>query len=236
MKSNNHIVLSLLALVVIAGCGSTKVTSRNELVTGLIPRPAHIWVYDFAATPADVPAESALAGKYSEHSAPQTAEQIATGRKLGAEIAAELVKEIRGMGMPAEQAVAATTPQINDIVIRGYLISFKKGSEAKRFAIGFGSGASDLKVAVEGFQMTAQGLRKLGSGTAESGGSKAPGADLGVLGLIATHNPAGLIISSGMKVYGEESGSSKVEGRAEAIAKEIADVLKKRFQEQGWIS
>jgi hypothetical protein len=39
-----------------------------------------------------------------------------------------------------------------------------------------------------------------------------------------------------MKVYGEESGSSKVEGRAKATAKEIADVLKQRFQQQGWIS
>jgi hypothetical protein len=213
-----------------------KITSRNELVTEQLPRPAHIWVYDFAATPADVPDESALAGKHSEHSPPQTAEQIATGRQLGAEIAAQLVEEIRGMGMPAEQAVAGTTPQINDIIIRGYLISFNEGSAAKRITIGFGSGASDLKVAAEGFQMTAQGLRKLGSGTTDSGGRKAPGAEVGVLGLLATHNPAGLIISSGMKVYGEESGSSKVEGKAKQTAKEIADVLKKRFQEQGWIN
>jgi len=236
MKSRNHILLYLFTLLVIASCSSTKVTSRNELVTEQVPRPAHIWVHDFAATPADVPAESALAGQHSEYSTPQTAEQIATGRKLGAEIAAELVKQIRGMGMPAEQAVTGTTPQINDIVIRGYLVSFNKGSAVKRIAIGFGSGASDLKVAAEGFQMTAQGLRKLGSGSADSGGSKAPGADLGVLGLIATHNPAGLVVSSGMKAYEEESGSSKVQGRAKQIAKEIADVLKKRFQEQGWIS
>ena len=235
MKSRNHILLYLFTLLVIASCSSTKVTSRNELVTEQVPRPAHIWVHDFAATPADVPAESALAGQHSEYSTPQTAEQIATGRKLGAEIAAELVKQIRGMGMPAEQAVTGTTPQINDIVIRGYLVSFNKGSAVKRIAIGFGSGASDLKVAAEGFQMTAQGLRKLGSGSADSGGSKAPGADLGVLGLIATHNPAGLVVSSGMKAYEEESGSSKVQGRAKQIAKEIADVLKKRFQEQGWI-
>ena len=38
-----------------------------------------------------------------------------------------------------------------------------------------------------------------------------------------------------MKLYGEASGSSKVEGRAKDTAKEIADVLKQRFQEQGWI-
>jgi hypothetical protein len=236
MKFRNHIVMCLVALLVIAGCASTKVTGRDELVTGRLPRPNTIWVHDFAATPADVPAESALAGQDLEHSTPQTAKEIAIGRQLGDEIASQLIEQINSMGMSAERASAGTTPQINDIVIRGYLISFNAGSAAKRIAIGFGSGASDLKVAAEGFQMTAQGLRKLGSGTTDATGGKAPGADLGVLGLLATHNPAGLIISTGMKVYGEESGRSTVKGRAKQTAKEIADVLKKRFQEQGWIN
>jgi hypothetical protein len=236
MNFRNHIVLFLMALLMTAGCASTKVTSRSEQVFGQLPRPDTIWVYDFAATPADVPDESSLAGQYSEHSTPQTDEEIATGRKLGAEISAQLVEQIRAMGMPAARAMAGTTPQINDLVIRGYLVSFNAGSAAKRIMIGFGSGASDLKVAVEGFEMTAQGLRKLGSGTTSSTSGETPGADLGVLGLIATHNPAGLIISSGMKIYGQESGKSTIEGRAKQTAKEIADVLKKRFQEQGWIS
>jgi hypothetical protein len=235
MNFRNHIVLCLMALLMTAGCASTKVTNRSELVYGQLPRPNTTWVYDFAATPAEVPDESALADQYSEHSMPQTDHEIATGRQLGAEIAGQLVEQIRAMGMPAARAMAGTTPQINDIVIRGYLVSFNAGSAAKRIMIGFGSGASDLKVAVEGFQMTAQGLRKLGSGTTSSTSGETPGADLGVLGLIATHNPAGLIISSGMKIYGQESGKSTVEGRAKQTAKEIADVLKKRFQEQGWI-
>jgi hypothetical protein len=204
-------------------------------VTGKLPRPANIWVYDFAATPADVPAESALAGQHSKHNPPQTTKEIAMGRELGAEIETQLVKQIRAMGMPAEHAVAGTTPQINDLVIRGYLVSFNAGSAAKRILIGFGSGASDLKVAVEGFQMTAQGLRKIGSGSTDSAGAKTPGADLGALSLLATHNPVGLIVSTGMKVYGQESGRSTVEGRAKQTATEIAEVLKKRFQEQGWI-
>ena len=170
-----------------------------------------------------------------EHSTPQTAKEIATGRQLGVEIASQLIEQINGMGMHAQRASAGTTPQINDLVIRGYLISFNEGSAEKRFAIGFGSGASDLKVAVEGFQKTAQGLRKLGSGSTVAEGAKTPGADLGIVGLLATHNPAGLIISGGMHLYGEESGSSTVKGRAKQTAKEIADVLKKRFQEQGWI-
>jgi hypothetical protein len=235
LRKITTIVACLFAMVVAAGCASTKITNREELVTGKIPRPGHIWVYDFAATPADIPAESALAGKVSEGTTSQTPEHIAQGRKLGAEIAAELIEQIHDMGMPAAHGDKGTTPAINDIVIRGYLLSFKEGSEAERVGIGFGEGASELKVAAEGFQMTAHGLRKLGGGTAAAGGSKTPGAALGLAGLIATHNPVGLIVSGGMKVYGEETGSAKVEGRAKAIAKEIADVLKKRFQEQGWI-
>jgi hypothetical protein len=92
-----------------------------------------------------------------------------------------------------------------------------------------------LKTAAEVFQMTAQGLRKLGSGTLDSSGSKTPGGILGVATLLATHNPVGLIVSSGVKVYGEASGSSKIEGRAEKTAKEIADQLQPKFQEQGWV-
>jgi len=236
MKSHSKIVLCLLAVLVIAGCASTQVSDRQEIVTGQLPRPAHIWVYDFAATPADVPAYSALAGQPSASSTPLTPEQIATGRKLGAQVAAELVTQISAMGMPAEQAMAGTIVQINDLVIRGYFLAIDVGSAEKRVAIGFGSGESELRVAVEGFQMTAQGLRKLGSGTTDSTGSKAPGGALGLATLLATHNPAGLIIGTGMKVYGEESGRATVEGRAKATAKEIADVLKKRFQEQGWIN
>jgi uncharacterized lipoprotein YajG len=235
MKAHSHVVLSLLALIVVAGCASTKVSNRQELVTGQLPRPATIWVYDFAATPADVPADSALAAPAAAGATPQTAAQIAAGRQLGAQIASELVAQINSMGMNAAVAGAATTPQINDIVIRGYLVSVSQGNEAERLAIGFGEGASELKTAVEGFQVTPQGLRKLGSGSLDSGGSKSPGAAVGVVGLIATGNPAGLIISTGMKVYGEESGSSKVEGRAKATAKEIADVLKQRFEQRGWI-
>lgn len=226
----------LLVVLFAAGCASTKVSNREQLVTGHIPQPGNIWVYDFVATAADVPTNSALAGESDVDTTPQTAEEIAEGKKLGDQIAKELVADITGMGMPATVATAETKPQINDIVIRGYLLSVKEGSAAKRVVVGFGSGASGLSTLVEGYQMTAQGLRKLGYGTVNAGGGKSPGAVLGVATFLVTKNPAGLIVSGGMHAYGEASGSSTVEGRAKATAKEIADVLKKRFQEQGWIN
>lgn len=225
----------LFALFVVAGCASSKITAREQVVTGKIPRPATIWVYDFAATPADLPAGSALAGHPDLDATPQTPDEIAEGKKLGHEMATELVADISALGMPAEVATAETKPQLNDLVIRGTLLSIKEGSTLKRVTIGFGAGASELKTAVEGFQMTEHGLRKLGGGTVASSGGKTPGGAVGLAVLLATSNPVGLIVSSGVKVYGEASGKAKVEGRAKQTAKEIADVLKQRFQDQGWI-
>jgi hypothetical protein len=139
------------------------------------------------------------------------------------------------MRLPGERASAGTTPRIHDIVIRGYLLSIDKGSAVKRVAIGLGSGTSELRAAVEGYEVTDRGLRRLGSGDVESGGSKTPGMAVPAAVAVATANPVGLIVSTGVKVYGEESGKSTIEGRAKAVAQEIAEQIKPRFEQQGWI-
>jgi len=234
MQSYTRIAFCVLALVM-AGCASTAVTERHEYRGGKLPRPAHIWVYDFAASPADVPEDSPLGSEHAEYQTPQTAEQVALGRQVGAAMAGALAEEIRAMGLPAERASRSTKTHINDLVLLGYLLSIDEGSATKRVAIGFGSGGSQLATAVEGYQVTAQGLHYLGSGKIASGGGKTPGAALGVVGLIATANPAGLIIGGGMKAYGEYSGSAKIEGRAKETAKLIGEKIKPKFQEQGWI-
>jgi hypothetical protein len=228
------LIAYLSALTALAGCASTTVTDRQQVATGAIPRPGQIWVYPFAASPADVPPESALAGQ-SAYVAPQTQQQIAEGRHLGAEIAGQLVQQINAMGMSAAIASAATRPQLNDVVIEGSILSVQQGNAAERVSIGFAAGVSDLKVAVEGFHMTNTGLREIGSGDLNAQGAETPGAAVGLATMIATHNPAGFIVSTGMKAYGEESGNDTVEGRARQIAKQVADVLQQKFQQQGWI-
>jgi hypothetical protein len=84
--------------------------------------------------------------------------------------------------------------------------------------------------------MTTGGLRKLGSGELNAQGSKGPGAAVGGAAWLVTGSPIGLIVGGGMKVYGEASGSAKVEGRAKQTAKEIAEQIKIRCQQQGWIN
>ncbi len=226
----------IFALALLSGCASTKVADRERLVYEKLPRPNHIWIYSFAASPADVPSDSQFAGQTSTSVVPVTDEMTALGRDLGRGIADQLAEEIRGMGLPAERALTAVTPQVNDIVIRGYLVSIEQGSTAKRMLVGFGSGGSELTTAVEGYQMTAQGLRKLGSGIMGSKGAKGPGAAVGGATWLITGSPVGLIVGGGMKIYGEASGNATVEGRAKATGKEIADQLKIRFKEEGWIN
>ena len=92
-----------------------------------------------------------------------------------------------------------------------------------------------MDTVVEGFAVTPQGLRKLGSGTLSSSGNKAPGMVVPAAVAIATGNPLGLIIVGGIKIYGEASGKNTLEGRAKATADAIAEQLKIRFRDRGWI-
>jgi hypothetical protein len=235
MKTFGRAAPWVFALLVLAGCASTKVTERQAYTGEKLARPDRIIVYDFAATPDEVHAESALPAATAGAAAPQTPKDIEEGRKLGAEVARQLVVDLQNMGLPAVQAARQPPARVGDIVIKGSFVSVEEGSAGKRVLLGFGSGASDLRTVVEGYQMTAQGLRKLGGGELNSGGNKTPGMVAPLVVAAATANPIGLVVVGGIKAYGEVSGSSTIEGRAKATADQIAAQLKVAAQKQGWI-
>jgi Domain of unknown function (DUF4410) len=234
MKLFTRTVPFILLLVLVAGCASTTVT-QTAMVNPGMPRPNRIWVYNFVADPADMPADSSISNAVSASSTPPTAAQVAEGRQLGALIASSLVTEINAMGLTAVQAGPGSSPQVGDGVIRGYLVSVQGGSAAKRFVIGFGRGTTELESVVEGYAVTPQGWRKIGSGTLSSSGGKSPGMVMPAAVAIASGNPIGLIVVGGLKVYGEASGRTTLEGRAKDTAHAIADALRVRFQDRGWI-
>ena len=203
-----------------------------------LARPNRIWVYNFVANPADMPPDSSIRNEVGAPSAPPTAAEIEEGRQLGALIAQDLIADINAMGLSAVQAGPGSSPQVGDGLIRGYLVSVQgggTGSMVQRFVIGFGAGTSEMDTVVEGYAVTPQGWRKLGSGTLTSSGNKTPGMVVPAAVAIATANPIGLIVVGGAKIYGEASGRSGLQGRAKATADEISEQLRIRFQDRGWI-
>jgi hypothetical protein len=234
MNKTTATALAAIALSMAMGCSSTSVSNRqSDIGSERFARPDHIWVYDFAATAADLPPESSGASAIS--STPPSAKELETGRKLGAEVAHQLVGKILAMGLPGAIASDVNIPKEGDIVIRGYFASIEEGSEAKRLVVGFGSGKADLRTMVEGFLVTSTGLRKLGSGEVDSGGGKTPGLLVPLAVTVATANPVGLLVGGAVKGYGELSGKDTIEGAAERTAQQIADELEPAFKKQGWI-
>ncbi len=231
-----RLVACLLVLGVAAGCASTKFTEQESTPsTQDVAQPETIYVYPFASTREDIPSWTAAAIRYAEPSEPQTAEELATGRQLGALVASELVAEITEMGLAASEASSGTKPKVNDLMLTGYFESIDAGSTTGRVLLGFGSGSTELRTVVEGYQMSTLGPRLLGSGTVESSGNKTPGLIAPLVVLAATANPIGLAVAATAKVAGEVSGRNTIEGAAKRTASEIADVLRVKFQERGWI-
>lgn len=230
------LLVSLLGLAVLVGCASSDVTARRQASGSQdVAKPQRIIVHNFAGTPADLPPDSAIAEHYARRSQPQTAKEIEIGRKLGAQLAAELVTEILNMGMPAERAGGGPPPQPGDHIIRGEFVSIDEGSRLKRMLIGFGAGAAELKTLVEAYEVTTTGLRPLGSAEVTAGGGKMPGMLVPVLGGAAASQAGRAAIISGSLNVVQEMGPESMRAAAKRTAKEIAKVLKDVFRKRGWI-
>ena len=223
-----------IVAILLAGCASTKVTNETPMAQGSVPKPKNILVYNFTGDPSMIPPDSVAAAQV-DRTNPPSPQDIQTANEYGAVIAQRLVENIRAMGMPASLATAGQQPAVGDGVLKGYLVSAESGKGGQRLLLGFGAGKSEMETVVEGFGMTPQGLQRFGSGTIDSASGKSPGL-FAPAAMAAAGNPAGLVVMGSVKLYNEASGKSGLEGRAKATADEIAEQLKVRFKERGWIT
>jgi Domain of unknown function (DUF4410) len=225
----------LLSISVLGACASSDVTGRQAYSEQeKIARPGRVIVYDFAATPTDIPPSAGITGHYSVRQTPQTSKEIQLGRQLGAQVSNKLVREILDMGMPAQRAGKGPPPRIGDILITGQFISIDEGSRTKRVIIGFGKGGGELRTHVQGYLVTRSGHRLLGSREIATAGGKKPGMLVPAIGAIAMANPVGLIVGGAINLH-KESGPETIKAAASRTAEEIAKELKTAFRRRGWI-
>jgi hypothetical protein len=205
------LVASTIFVALLAtGCS----TNKGAVGASKLPQPRQVIVYDFASSLVEVSPDSTFAGKFAAPAPPPTVEQLALAKQIGSKIAAQLVGELKTMGIPATHAIVGLQPRLNDIVLRGYVVS-SDGDLGPSSVLGLSSASPNFGAALEGFQMTPYGLNRLGSG--------------------ATSDPIGLVFSNGARLSAQGGDGSQVDARAREIALEIAALLKPRFQQQGWI-
>ena len=219
-------ILILFSLAVLSGCASTKVTQQTPMASPGLARPIKSGSTTSSPTLPRFPADSSISADLSAPSTPPTADELETGRKLGALIAKDLVADIQAMGLSAVQAGPGAAPQVGDGVIRGYLVSVQGGSAVQAFRDWIGRGEFGAVYRSGRLRDDAPGLAQIGSGTLSSSGSKTPGVIAPAAVAIATGNPLGLIVVGATKLSGEASGRSTLEGRAKATADAIAEQLK----------
>ncbi len=251
-------IFHLAALMVLAlscitlGCAGTSVVEQRTYAENVrLPKPGRIIVYPFAATPDDLPADDPIHAFYEKPEKSQTADEVSLGRKLGAEVAEELVNEILQLGLHAELSKAGHSPRTDDVVIRGAFISVEKGSRLQRVLLGFGAGAGELKTFVEIYQRTAKGSRALVSEEIKATGGKLPGMLFTVAAAVGA-GPAGLAVSpaaaagtagtvgqaaavSGGVNVAKETGPESLEAAMRRTAKEITEALSTIFKQHKWI-
>ena len=144
-------------------------------------------------------------------------------------------QNLTGLESRRSRSISAPVPRIGDGVIRGEFIAVDKGSAIKRVIIGFGAGAAELQTLVETYQVTASGLRPLGSAQIDAAGSKMPGMLVPVGVGAAVGGAATSAALSGAANLAGEAGPETIEAAAQRTAKEIAKGIVASYKKRGWL-
>lgn len=212
---------------VAAGCARARVRNVELGGAGVLPRPARIVVFAFDTGASDVRIGSAPGRSARRAVGLYVRESDVLAATVADTLAARLVEDIRGLGLPAERAVGAAPPAPGDVVIQGQFLRIDQGSQVKRFVIGLGVGATEVRTQVEMFQVTDSGWRPIKQFATVAEGARFPGAGFVVAGGAAAGTVAtAAIITSGVGVVRELRASVDADARrtAEQIVAQVSQL------------
>ncbi len=220
--------LGLTAMIGLSlGCGpKARVQNVHVDESAVLPRPGRILVFDFETGASDVRVGRS-SGKASRASGLSVDDAGALAEAVADALAAQLVDDIRTLGLVAERANGTVPPAMNDVVIQGRFLRIDEGSAVKRFVIGFGAGATELRTQVEIFHLDTYGWRPIKQFDTVAQGSRYPGAAFGVAGGAAAGAVAtSAVVSSGTGVIRELRASIDADARrtAEQNAAKVSEL------------
>jgi len=213
------VLISLVSLMGLA-CASSSVDSLHRYEANrTLPWPPVLLVYDFAVSPTDAVVD-AFGPSYGTSSMASSKDET-KARKLAASLSRQTVDNLNKRGIQARWAADTEAPPLNAIVLRGHFLMIEEGNRVARMVIGFGAGATELRVAVQVYQADEWGLRRIVQAEASAKGNKMPGMAVPVGAGAAMGNVArSAAISGGMNVVQEVTGG--LDSDAGRLAGELA--------------
>jgi hypothetical protein len=224
------------AVVLALGLGAcaTQVTQTGSYkpTGGTMPRPQRVLVSDFEVDQQAVQLDQGIGPRVMRTlggSAPPTSQ----AREVQDAITEALLDDIRKMGLPVVHAMAGTPVQPNDLLVQGQILKIDEGNRTRRLAIGFGAGKSSVDAKVQIYygrgEAQPQLLQTYDAG-ANSG--RKPGMGLGVASAAGGGSLAPAAVSGALGVHSEKQG---VAGEGQHLGDRIAYNLGEFFVQQGWI-
>jgi len=228
------LALALISILATAGaCASTDVRTVASDISGPLPRPDRVLVYDLRVSPEEVKLDQGISARAVEAAkgTPRTEQEIATGRKVAGSLSKHLVKEIQKLGLDAERAFGPRQQEFNDLAIEGYFLSIDEGNRTERVVIGLGAGRTDVQAEVAVYQ---NGLLRERLAVDAKSGRKPGMAETMGAGAAAGTLATSAVASAGLAGESEAFGAD-VEADAARAAKKIAKQLAVFFAREGWI-
>lgn len=223
-----------LVASLLAACGPTRVQITQQTDAVGLPRPAAVYVYDFAVDPSEVKLDPGgplerirerLSGDGNTDT--QDQQSIALGHQVADGLAAALVRRITAMGLPAQRISRDQVPPVDAVAVGGQFVDVDEGNRVRRMAIGFHQGQSRVAAQVQLYRVTGSAAAsQLLNFTAVAESPPLPGAAV-------TMGAGAAVQVAGAAAAGKELGDT-VQRDAGRLADTVANDLQKFFAKQAW--
>lgn len=229
-------MFSALGILMLLGvsCARTQVQYVGSNPRPL-PRPERILVHPFGVSADQVALDQTIGLRLQELVGSKTddSERLRIARELSGIVAQRLVQDLQGKGFDAVTAPAGTRPGVRTLEIDGQFLSVDQGSQRQRMIIGFGLGASEVRVLVQAFAVTDTGRELVDDFYINTQSSRRPGmGPMAGGGAVAGNAAAALALSGTTALVGARAQT--VEADAQNLADRVAEELQKYFVQQGW--
>lgn len=230
-KSGWTLAAALAALLFLPACARTRITPA-ESTHNRLPAPAVIRVRDFSVSPDQVTLDHTIGLRLQELAGEQTdaGERLRLAQAIAGLVTTNVVQDLRKRGYNAvASAPDDAAPAAGTLTVEGQFFSIDQGSERRRMIIGFGVGASEVRVLVQAFETTPQGPELVDDFYATVKSSPRPGAGpVGGASAVVARKTAGGVL--GLLGANQQS----VEADARRLADSISRELQSFFARQGW--